>query len=68
MENAKIYIQLDDKGMRVRTQGTCVQILKGLALIAINITAEMQVLPTKIWREALCNMIMDAPTNGDNNG
>ena len=69
MENVKIDIRVNrDEGMYVETEGICEDILKCLALIAIKVTANMSAEYAMILRRLLCDMIMSAPTNGDNNG
>lgn len=56
------------KGMHITTNGTGEDILKGLAIAAIEVTANMDLKNAKVLRGMLCDMIMSAPANGDNNG
>lgn len=56
------------KGMHITTNGTGEDILKGLAIAAIEVTENMDLKNAKVLRGILCDMIMDAPTNGDNDG
>lgn len=64
MENVKIDIRVNrDEGMYVKTEGINADILKYLALIAINVTANMSVEHAMILRRLLCSMIMSTPTN-----
>ena len=66
MGNVKIDIRVNrDEGMYVETEGTCEDILKCLAQIAIEVTANMSVKHAMILRRLLCDMIMSAPTNED---
>lgn len=66
MENVKIDIRVNrDEGMYVETEGTCEDILKSLALIAINVIANMSAEHAMILRRLLCNMIMSTPDNED---
>lgn len=52
-------------GMHITTNGKGEDILKGLALAAINVTANMDAKNAKILRAMLCDMIMSAPTKVD---
>ena len=54
-----------DEGVHVEAEGTNEGILKSLALIAINVIANMSVEHEMILRILLCDMIMSAPTNED---
>nr|DAF86365.1 MAG TPA: hypothetical protein [Siphoviridae sp. ctmxA102] len=66
MGNVKIDIRVNrDEGMYVETEGTCEDILKCLAQIAIEVTANMSVKHAMILRRLLCNMIMSTPDNED---
>lgn len=66
MENVKIDIRVNrDEGMYIKTEGTCEDILKCLALSAIEVTADMSVEHAMILRRLLCNLIMSAPTKVD---
>lgn len=66
MENVKIDIRVNcDEGMHVEAEGASEDILKYLALIAINVTANMSAEYAMILRRLLCDMIMSAPDNED---
>lgn len=64
----EILMNRSSKGMHITTNGTGEDILKGLAIAAIEVTANIDAKNAKVLREMLCDMIMSAPTNGDNNG
>lgn len=66
MKNVKIDIRVNrDEGMFIKTEGTGEEILKCMALIAINVTADMSIEYEKTLRKILCDMIMSAPTKVD---
>lgn len=66
MENVEIDIRVNrDGGMHVEAEGSNEDILKYMALIAINVIANMSVEHEMILRRLLCDMIMSAPTNED---
>ena len=50
------------KGMRITTNGTGEDILKGLSIAAIEVTANIDAKNAKALRGILCDMIMSAPT------
>ena len=50
-------------GMHITTKGTGEDILKGLAIVATEVTANMDAKNAKVLRGILCDMIMSAPTN-----
>lgn len=50
------------KGMHITTNGTGEDILKGLAIAAIEVTANIDAKNAKVLRGILCDMIMSAPT------
>ena len=52
-------------GMHINTNGTGEDILKGLAIAAIEVTAKMDAKNAKVLRGMLCDMIMSAPTKVD---
>ena len=52
-------------GMHITTNGTGEDILKGLAIAAIEVTAKMDAKNAKVLRGMLCDMIMSAPTKVD---
>ena len=52
-------------GMHITTNGTGKDILKGLAIAAIEVTENMDSKNAKVLRGILCDMIMSAPTNVD---
>ena len=52
-------------GMHITTNGTGKDILKGLAIAAIELTANMDAKNEKVLRRMLCDMIMSAPTKVD---
>lgn len=52
-------------GMHITTNGTGEDILKGLAIAAIEVTANMDLKNAKVLRGMLCDMIMSAPTKVD---
>lgn len=50
--------------MHITTNGTGEDILKGLAISAIEVTANMDAKNAKVLRRLLCDMIMSAPVKG----
>ena len=52
-------------GMHITTNGTGEDILKGLAIAAIDVTAKMDAKNANVLRGMLCDMIMSAPTRVD---
>lgn len=52
-------------GMHITTNGTGEDILKGLAISAIEVTENMDAKNAKVLRGLLCDMIMSAPTKVD---
>ena len=52
-------------GMHITTNGTGEDILKGLAIAAIEVTEHMDSKNAKVLRGMLCDMIMSAPTKVD---
>lgn len=52
-------------GMHITTNGIGEDILKGLAIAAIEVTANIDPKNAKVLRGILCDMIMSAPTNED---
>lgn len=68
MEKVKFAVLVDDKCININLNDTGKNILTHLALIAVRVISEMSVEHEKILRRMLCDMIMSAPTNGDNNG
>ena len=52
-------------GMHITTNGTGEDILKGLAIAAIEVTENMDSKNAKVLRRMLCDMIMSAPTKVD---
>ena len=52
-------------GMHITTNGTGEDILKGLAIAAIEVTENMDSKNAKVLRGMLCDMIMSAPTKVD---
>ena len=52
-------------GMHITANGTGEDILKGLAIAAIEVTANMDAKNAKVLRGMLCDMIMSAPTKVD---
>lgn len=66
MKNVKIDIRVNrDEGMFIKTEGTGEDILKGLAIAAIEVTANIDAKNAKVLRGILCDMIMSAPTKVD---
>lgn len=51
------------EGMHITTNGTGEDILKGLAIAAIEVTANMDAKNANVLRGILCDMIMSAPKN-----
>lgn len=69
MGDLKIEIsQKRGEAMCISIDGNGADILNGLAIAAIEVTANMDLKNAKVLRGMLCDMIMSAPTNGDNNG
>lgn len=63
MGDFEIDIRMNrSKGMNINVNGKGEDILKGLALAAINVTANMDAKNAKVLRGILCDMIMSAPT------
>ena len=52
-------------GMHITTNGTGEDILKGLAIAAIEVTENMDSKNAKVLRRMLCDMIMSSPTKMD---
>lgn len=52
-------------GMHITTNGTGEDILKGMAIAAIDVTENMDAKNAKVLRGILCDMIMSAPTKVD---
>lgn len=66
MGDFEIDIRMNrSKGMHITTNGTGEDILKGLALAAIEITANMDAKNAKVLRGILFDMIMSTPTKVD---
>ena len=66
MKDVKIDIRVNrDEGMYIKTEGTGEDILKGLAIEAIEVTANMNAKNAKVLRGILCDMIMSAPKKVD---
>ena len=66
MKNVKIDIRVNrDEGMFIKIEGTGEDILKGLAIAAIEVTANIDAKNAKVLRGILCDMIMSAPTKVD---
>ena len=66
MGDFKIEILMNrSNGMHINTNGTGKDILKGLAIAAIELTAKIDAKNAKILRRMLCDMIMSAPTKVD---
>lgn len=66
MKEVKIDIRVNrDEGMYIKTEGTGEDLLKCMALIAINVAANISVEHEKSLRKMLCDMIMSAPTKVD---
>ena len=66
MGDFKIEILMNrSKGMHINTNGTGEDILKGLAIAAIEVTENMDSKNAKVLRRFLCDMIMSAPTKVD---
>lgn len=66
MKNVKIDIRVNrDEGMFIKTEGTGEDILKGLAIAAIEVTANIDAKNAKVLRGILYDMIMSAPTKVD---
>lgn len=66
MKDVKIDIRVNrGEGMYIKTEGTGEDILKGLAIAAIEVTANIDAKNEKVLRGILCDMIMSAPTNED---
>lgn len=53
------------EGMHITTNGTGEDILKGLAIAAIEVTENIDAKNAKVFRGILCDMIMSAPTKED---
>lgn len=53
------------KGMHITTNGTGEDVLKGMAIAAIEVTANIDAENAKLLRGILCDMIMSAPANED---
>lgn len=68
MGKVKFAVRVDANGMDIDMDDTGENILIYLALIAIKVTADIGAEHVKTFRKAICDMIMFAPTNGDNNG
>lgn len=68
MGKVKFTVLVDDKCININLNDTGENILTYLAVIAARVISDMSVEHEKILRRMLCNMIMDAPTNCDNNG
>lgn len=63
MGDFEIDIRMNrSKGMNINVNGKGEDILKGLALASINVTANMDAKNAKVLRGILCDMIMSAPT------
>ena len=63
MGDFEIDIRMNrSNGMHITTNGTGEDILKGLSIVAIDVTANMDAKNAKVLRGILCDMIMSAPT------
>ena len=67
MGKVKFAVLVDDKCIDINTNDTGENILIYLAVIAARVISDMSVEHEKTLRRTLCDMIMSAPTNGDNN-
>ena len=66
MGDFEIDIRMNrSNGMHITTNGTGEDILKGLAILATEVTAKMDAKNAKVLRRMLCDMIMSAPTKVD---
>ena len=65
MDDLEIDIRMNRTGLHANTNGTGEDILKGLALIAIEVTTKMDSKNAKVLRAILCDMIMSATTKED---
>lgn len=66
MGDFEIDIRMNrSKGMNITTNGTGKDILKGLAIAAIEVTENMDAKNANVLRGLLCDMIMSAPTKVD---
>lgn len=65
MDDLEIDIRLNRTGLHVNTNGTGEDILKGLALIALDVTTKMDAKNANVLRAILCDMIMSAPKKVD---
>ena len=66
MGDFKIGILMNrSDGIHITTNGTGEDILKGLAIAAIEVTANMDAKNAKVLRGILCDMIMSATTKED---
>ena len=65
MGDFEIDIRLNRTGFHAITNGTGEDILKGLALIALEVTTKMDAKNAKVLRTILCDIIMSAPDNED---
>ena len=65
MGDFEIEIIMNRINGHITTNGTGEDILKGLAIAAIEVTENMDSKNAKVLRGMLCDMIMSAPTKVD---